>query len=150
EDRRREAHRDSPPPPPCRFARALSCTATVCGERRPQPTSVAASDAIRDSEPMPRFFPPVAAFVLLTSIVATSLDTPVGAQTKTTTSHALSMYGDLKYGPGFKHFDYVNPSAPKGGDVKLAAIGTFDNLNPFILKGNAATAIGQIFDTLTV
>ena len=58
------------------------------------------------------------------------------------------MYGDLKYGPGFTHFDYANPNAPKGGDVKLAAIGTFDSLNPFILKGVAATGIGDTFDTL--
>jgi microcin C transport system substrate-binding protein len=72
------------------------------------------------------------------------------ADSGTTTSHGVSIYGDLKYGPGFKHFDYVNPDAPKGGDVRLAAIGTFDNLNPFILKGVAAAAVGQLFETLTV
>jgi microcin C transport system substrate-binding protein len=60
------------------------------------------------------------------------------------------MYGDLKYVPGFTHFDYVNPDAPKGGKVRLAAIGTFDTLNPFVLKGVAAAGIGQLFDTLTV
>ncbi len=64
--------------------------------------------------------------------------------------HALSMYGDLKYGPGFRHFDYVNPDAPKGGDVRLEAIGTFDTLNPFVLKGVAAAGIGETFDTLMV
>jgi microcin C transport system substrate-binding protein len=64
--------------------------------------------------------------------------------------HALSMYGDLKYGPGFKHFEYVNPTAPKGGSIRLAAVGTFDNLNPFVLKGVAAAGLGQTFDTLTV
>ena len=72
------------------------------------------------------------------------------ADSGTTTSHGLSIYGDLKYGPGFKHFDYVNPDAPKGGDVRLAAIGTFDSLNPFILKGVAAAAVAQLFETLTV
>src|SRR5512132_548246 len=69
---------------------------------------------------------------------------------RVTVSHGLSMHGDLKYGPGFKHFGYVNPEAPKGGDVKLAAIGTFDTLNPFILKGVPAVGLGEIFDTLTV
>ncbi len=59
------------------------------------------------------------------------------------------MYGNLKYGPHFKHFDYVNPDAPKGGDVRLAAIGTFDTLNPFTLKGIPAAGIGQIFESLT-
>ncbi len=44
--------------------------------------------------------------------------------------HAIAMHGEPKYGPDFKHFDYVNPDAPKGGEVKLSAIGTFDNLNP--------------------
>jgi microcin C transport system substrate-binding protein len=72
------------------------------------------------------------------------------ADTGAATSHGLSIYGDLKYKAGFKHFDYVNPAAPKGGDVRLAAIGTFDNLNPFILKGVAAAGIGQLFETLTV
>jgi microcin C transport system substrate-binding protein len=65
-------------------------------------------------------------------------------------AHGLSIHGDLKYGPGFTHFEYVNPRAPKGGNVTLSAIGTFDNLNPFILKGVPAAGIGNTFDTLTV
>ncbi len=60
------------------------------------------------------------------------------------------MYGDLRYGPGFRHFDYVNPDAPKGGLVKLAAVGTFDSLNPFILKGVPAAGIGNLFETLAI
>src|SRR5882724_8831365 len=85
--------------------------------------------------------------------VALALAQVVGGQAaepRVTATHGLSIHGDLKYGPGFKHFDYVNPDAPKGGDVRLAAIGTFDNLNPFILKGVAAAAAGQLFETLTV
>src|SRR5262245_66488136 len=69
---------------------------------------------------------------------------------RVTVGHGLSMHGDLKYGPGFKHFGYVNPEAPKGGAVKLAAIGTFDTLNPFILKGVPGVGLGQIFQPLTV
>jgi microcin C transport system substrate-binding protein len=65
-------------------------------------------------------------------------------------AHGASMYGDLKYGPDFTHFDYANPGAPKGGTLTLSAIGSFDNLNPFILKGNTAAGVGQLFDTLTV
>jgi microcin C transport system substrate-binding protein len=65
-------------------------------------------------------------------------------------AHGISIHGDLKYGPGFARFDYVNPRAPKGGSVTLRAIGTFDNLNPFILKGVPAAGIGNTFDTLTV
>ncbi|MGH6945025.1 MAG: extracellular solute-binding protein, partial [Geminicoccaceae bacterium] len=47
------------------------------------------------------------------------------------------------------HFDYANPDAPKGGTVTFPGIGTFDNLNPFILKGTTATGMGLVFDTLT-
>jgi microcin C transport system substrate-binding protein len=75
---------------------------------------------------------------------------PQATGSKVTVSHALSMHGDLKYPTGFAHFLYVNPEAPKGGDVKLAAIGTFDTLNPFVLKGVPAAGIGGVFDTLTV
>jgi len=62
----------------------------------------------------------------------------------------LSLFGELKYPPDFKHFDYVNPNAPKGGAIKYAATGTFDSFNPFILKGEPADGIGLMFDTLMV
>jgi microcin C transport system substrate-binding protein len=66
--------------------------------------------------------------------------------------HGLSLFGDLKYPPGFSHFDYVNPQAPKGGGVRLVALGTFDNFNQAIagLKGLFAVAAGTICDTLMV
>lgn len=64
-------------------------------------------------------------------------------------SHALAMNGEPKYGEGFTHFDYVFPDAPKGGTVRLAATGTFDSFNPFIVKGNSADGLGLLFDTLT-
>jgi len=65
-------------------------------------------------------------------------------------THGLSIHGDLKYPPGFAHFAYVDPRAPKGGSVTLAATGTFDTLNPFILKGVPAQGIGTTFETLLV
>ncbi len=66
--------------------------------------------------------------------------------------HGLSLFGDLKYPPGFRHFDYVNAEAPKGGVVRLTALGTFDNFNQAIagLKGLFAVAAGTICDTLMV
>ena len=66
------------------------------------------------------------------------------------TSHGIAMHGDLKYGPDFKHFDYVNPQAPKGGTVRLQAIGTYDSFNPFIVKGSPAAGIGRIYETLMI
>ena len=62
--------------------------------------------------------------------------------------HGISVFGDLKYGPDFAHFEYVNPDAPKGGEMRLSFIGSFDNLNPYILKGDAAEDAGLQFDTL--
>ncbi len=62
--------------------------------------------------------------------------------------HGLSLFGDLKYDANFTHFAYVNPDAPKGGMIKYAAIGTFDTLNPFQLKGDKAAGMGLVFDTL--
>src|SRR5258707_14688926 len=63
-------------------------------------------------------------------------------------TYGVSLFGELKYGPDFKNFDYVNPNAPKGGTMKLAALGTYDTLNPFVVKGVAASDLGRIFDTL--
>jgi microcin C transport system substrate-binding protein len=65
-----------------------------------------------------------------------------------TARHGMSMFGELKYPAGFKHFDYVNPDAPKGGLVRLEARGTFDTLNGFTIKGGAAAGLGLIYDTL--
>ena len=87
-------------------------------------------------------------------IVATSFTVAAAAATSTlatedlTGAHALSMFDDVKYGPEFEHFDYADPNAPRGGELRLAALGTFDNLNPFILKGNAAAGSGLIYDNL--
>jgi microcin C transport system substrate-binding protein len=54
-----------------------------------------------------------------------------------------------KYAPGFSHFDYVNPNAPKGGELVLSGFGSFDTLNPYVLKGIAAEGMGlMVFETL--
>lgn len=64
--------------------------------------------------------------------------------------YGLSLWDRLKYPETFTHFDYVNPPAPRGGEVKLAATGTFDSLNPFIVKGNKAPGIAACFESLMV
>jgi microcin C transport system substrate-binding protein len=65
--------------------------------------------------------------------------------------HGLSVFGELKYAPGFTHFDYVNPDAPKGG--RLSLIGpvprdTFDSFNGYILKGDPVQGYELMFDSL--
>ena len=67
---------------------------------------------------------------------------------KAVVTYGMSLYGEFKYQPDFTHFDYANPDAPKGGTMKLSTIGTFDTLNPFVVKGVPAAGVGQIFDTL--
>ena len=62
----------------------------------------------------------------------------------------MAMHGEPKYGPGFAHFDYVNPQAPKGGSLRQWTLGTFNSLNPFILKGDPAAGLGNTFDSLAV
>ncbi|WP_028632258.1 extracellular solute-binding protein [Pseudomonas parafulva] len=63
--------------------------------------------------------------------------------------HALTLYDEPpKYPADFKHFDYVNPDAPKGGTFRQSSFGGFDSLNPFINKGVSAENISIIYDTL--
>jgi microcin C transport system substrate-binding protein len=70
------------------------------------------------------------------------------AADQTYKGHGIAMHGDLKYGPDFKHFDYANPDAPKGGELRRYGLGTFDSFNPFIIKGNPDLGSAQIYDTL--
>lgn len=87
-------------------------------------------------------------FAVCLLAVAGSPLTAAADEAKVTTAHGIAMHGSPKYDPGFKHFDYRNPDAPKGGGVKLAATGTFDSLNPFVIKGNPATGVGFVYETL--
>src|SRR5258708_28238909 len=64
-------------------------------------------------------------------------------------TYGVSLFGELKYGPDFKNFDYVNPNAPKGGTMKFSAIGTYDTFNPYVVKGLPAAGIGGVFHTPT-
>lgn len=82
-----------------------------------------------------------AAAVLILFALPARADTPVNG-------HGIAMHGEPKYKADFKHFDYVNPKAPKGGEVKQSAIGGFDSLNPFIVKGRPAAGVAAIYDTL--
>lgn len=67
---------------------------------------------------------------------------------KTVISHGIAIHGLPETPADAKHLAYVNPNAPKGGTIKLAGRGTFDSLNPFILKGTAAGAVGLVYESL--
>ncbi len=59
-----------------------------------------------------------------------------------------SVISEMKYKPGFTRFDYVNPDAPKGGDLRLSSSGTFDTFNPLLAKGQTAVGLSLVYDTL--
>jgi microcin C transport system substrate-binding protein len=66
-------------------------------------------------------------------------------------AHAYSQFGDIKYPAGFSHFEWVNPNAPKGGEIQLVAptrITNFDKYNPYTLKGSSPPGIELLFETL--
>lgn len=67
---------------------------------------------------------------------------------KTITSHGYSFYGDLTYAEDFTHFDYVNPDAPKGGEIALGIVGTFDSMHPYTRKGRAGALSSSIYESL--
>lgn len=88
----------------------------------------------------------LAAALVLASMVPAMVQQPV----TTRTVNALSLIGEPKYKPGFDHFDFVNPNAPKGGTARLSvAPGTFDSLNPWIVAGTPPAGIGLVYETLT-
>ena len=72
-----------------------------------------------------------------------------GAPPAGAAGHGIAMHGAPKYGADFTHFDYVNPDAPKGGVFRRALAGTFDSLNPFIIKGVRGYGRHLVFETLT-
>lgn len=70
-----------------------------------------------------------------------------GAST-TVTSHGYSFYGDLTYPADYPHFNYVNPEAPKGGEISISTLGTFDSMNPYSRKGRGGVLSSMMYESL--
>lgn len=85
--------------------------------------------------------------LLLTAAFMLMFTAPAFAQ-DITPVHGMALHGAPKYATDFKHLDYVNPEAPKGGTFRLSALGTFDSLNGYIVKGAPASGLGMIYETL--
>jgi len=84
-------------------------------------------------------------------ITAPTYFSPALAQSKANEPvwyHAASLVGEPKYPRGFTRFDYVNPDAPKGGEVRLSSLGSFDTFNFFIPQGELVAGLGLIYDSL--
>jgi len=86
---------------------------------------------------------------LVLSLFGLGIRADVAAAEPTTKPvHGIAIHGDVKYPPDFKHFDYADPTAPKGGTLQRHTTGTFDSFNGFIIKGNPAAGLGFIYDSL--
>ena len=83
-------------------------------------------------------------FLNLILIIKSLLFSGLGYSETLIKSHGISSFGNLKYSKDFSHLEYVNPNAPKSGEISTWAFGTFDSLNRYIVKGNAAGS-GNIF-----
>jgi microcin C transport system substrate-binding protein len=98
-----------------------------------------------------RFSGPVLSLILSATLLAPASAEDGGAQPAAAAPErrtALSLIGEPKVKPDFKHFDWVNPDAPKGGTVKFSVEGTFDSLNPYSVQGVPAAGVTMIYDSL--
>lgn len=95
--------------------------------------------------PVPRWIIalPLAALCLLLAGLSTA-----SSQEEPEWRHASSLSGEPKYPPDFRHFDYVNPDAPKAGIVRLGDSSGFDTFNPILPRGNPAPGLGLMYDSL--
>lgn len=91
----------------------------------------------------------VSGFLLASALFGASL---LGVSKAAFAVYAIAQYGEPKYPQDFKHFDYVNPDAPRGGTLVLPnpnRLSSFDKFNPFTQRGNAAPGLDFIFESLT-
>ncbi len=89
---------------------------------------------------------PVGLIVMVTVLIFGVL--AARAQEEIIKSHGISTFGDLKYPADFKHLDYVNPDAPKGGEMSIWAFGSYDSMHPYTIKGRAERLSSIFFESL--
>ena len=109
-------------------------------ERQPHARAISASDRYAR-------WGALGVFGLIITIALSSFARADGHET-VLSSHGYSFYGDLKYPADFPHFDYVNPDAPKGGEIALGTVGTFDSMHPYTRKGRAGALSSSIYESL--
>lgn len=103
-----------------------------------------AKAATRDGLPVFRLF-----WIFVLSGVLALAAASVRAQDENITqAHGYSFFGELNYPADFLHYSYVNPDAPKGGEISLWASGTFDSMNPFTRKGRAGRYSSIMYESL--
>lgn len=94
---------------------------------------------------------PQKALIATGALVLALMGWAVAARAETViTAHGISTFGDLKYPADFKHLDYVNPDAPKGGEISEWTQGGFDSMNPFSVKGRAGALSSAMLESVMV
>ena len=88
------------------------------------------------------------AFAVIGAVVLVLLGGQVRAAENILKSHGIATFAELKYPANFKHLDYVNPDAPKGGEISIWAFGSFDSMNPYTIKGRPERLSSIFFETL--
>jgi microcin C transport system substrate-binding protein len=86
-------------------------------------------------------------YLIAFSLLSFFLPNTLNAEQPKGPQHGLDLYGTPGYPKDFKNFDYVNPNAPKGGKLVMGAVGTFDSLNPFVIKGVHAAGMQPIYSS---
>jgi microcin C transport system substrate-binding protein len=86
---------------------------------------------------------------LILALAATAVAARAQSMTaQTITAHGISTFGELNYPADFKHLAYVNPDAPKGGEISEWTSGGFDSMNPYSIKGRAAALSSAAFEAI--
>ncbi|MEO3413543.1 extracellular solute-binding protein [Roseovarius sp. CAU 1744] len=95
---------------------------------------------------------PAACFNLVTGVMGLVIATLIAhsalADEDIIRSHGYSYFGELSYPPDYKHLNYVNPEAPRGGEISIAVSGTFDSMNPYSRKGRASALSSSMYESL--
>ena len=84
----------------------------------------------------------------VTTAICLAVATSLPASADVITAHGISTFGELKYGADFEHLDYVNPDAPKGGEISLWGFGSFDSMHPYSTKGRSGQYSSIFFESL--
>ena len=84
----------------------------------------------------------------VTAAICLAVATSLPASADVITAHGISTFGELKYGADFEHLDYVNPDAPKGGEISLWGFGSFDSMHPYSTKGRSGQYSSIFFESL--
>ena len=87
-------------------------------------------------------------FFYLVLMYISFLTGPIKANEEVTVATGYSNFGELKYSADFDHLDYVNPDAPKGGEISIWARGTFDSMNPYSRKGSSGSLSSIFFEEI--